>query len=623
MEATNKNKLNGKKLNSINGIESIDQACPCDLSDKMNTGKGGGSQKTQELAPGILHRPEHTDHIPTTSSLSNRVQPLNTDKQRLLAAIKKNPDAFRDAPSSFRDDREVVLAAVERDGYTLFFASEELRGDKQVVLAAVGQNYNAIIFASEPLQSDKEVILCTVSQHANALQYVPEALRNDKDVMLAAVKKDGCALFFASKELQADQKVVLAAVSQNGLALEHASDALRNDLHVVLTAVCKNGLALQHASDAFRSKKQVILTAIKKAASAFELASKELQSEPEIIRTAMGGAKSWMNVFNREKVDHIAVGKTLGMTRSLPKKVFLDALEKSTSKLQEAFKELKDLKIICIDSKETIKHSLLDSRSVLLQAGWLEHAVWIHVLTDPKDPAQWAIRIFNAGDESGTNHSQVECNSFGQTKTKTAYVEWTGIAKTSENADKLITGLEQIADISGRRAAKMLYKDLADKLGAQTTKKLTQHQIDSAITSQRIGNCSVQSGHAALKAIDIEASREFMHTMRAEQIAIGKQWVAENPSLLEASADTEILEALEKLHHQKEKQRAEKGIRQASSFVPTFDPLSWIRTAHQVDLMSGNTFSSLTPSSVAHVLDPIQDTFDSISSFFVQKSSVQ
>ena len=609
-------------MNSINGIESIDQAYSCDLSDKMNIVKGGGSQKTQELAPGILHRPEHTDHTPTKASLSKRVQPLNTDKQRLLAAIKENPNVLGDAPPSFRDDREVVLAAVERDGYTLYFASEELRGDKQVVLAAIGQSYNALIFASETLQSDKEVILCAISQHANGLRYVPEALRNDKDVVLAAVEKDGCALFFASKELQADQKVVLAAVSQNGLALQHASDALRNDLHVVLTAVCKNGLALQHASDAFRSKKQVILTAIKKAASAFELASKELQSEPEIIRTAMGGAKSWMNVFNREKVDHIAVGKTLGMTRSLPKKVFLDALEKSTSKLQEAFKELKDLKIICIDSKETIKHSLLDSRSVLLQAGWLEHAVWIHVLTDPKDPAKWAIRIFNAGDESGTNHSQVECNSFSQTKTKTAYVEWTGIAKTSENADQLITSLEQIADLSGRSAAKMLYKELAGNLGAQTTKKLTQHQIDSAITSQRIGNCSVQSGHAALKAIDTEASREFMHTMRAEQIAIGKQWVAENPSLLEASADTEILEALEKLHHQKEKQRAEKRIRQASSFIPTFDSLSWIRTSHQVDLMPGNTFSSLIPSSVAHVLDPMQDTFDSISSFFVQKSSV-
>ena len=119
---------------------------------------------------------------------------------------------------------------------------------------------------------------------------------------------------------------------------------------------------------------------------------------------AMGRSKSWMNVFNRVKFGHVALDKTLGMTKSLSINVFLDALEKSSRQIQKTFKELKDLKTIGIDSKETIQSSLLNSGSILLQAGWLNHAVWIHVLTDPKDAAKWVIRIFNTGEESITNH---------------------------------------------------------------------------------------------------------------------------------------------------------------------------------------------------------------------------
>lgn len=140
----------------------------------------------------------------------------------------------------------------------------------------------------------------------------------------------------------------------------------------------------------------------------------------------------------------------------------------------------------------------------------------------------------------------------GPIKTKTAYVEWTGIAKTNENTDKLISGLERIDHLSIDRAAKALYQDLKEQLGAKNIQKLTPHQRDSAITPQRIGNCSIQSGNAALKAIDIEANRKFMSKMRAEQIAIGKHWVADNPSLLETSTDMELLNTLDLLLNQKQ-----------------------------------------------------------------------
>lgn len=157
---------------------------------------------------------------------------------------------------------------------------------------------------------------------------------------------------------------------------------------MVLGAVYQNGTSILYASKVVYGDKKMILAAIQRNSGVFDLASKDLKSEKEIIRMAVDRSKSWMNVFNRAKFAHVALDKTLGMTKSLSINVFLDGLEKNSPPIQKTFKGLKDLKTIGIDSKETIKSSLLNSGSILLQAGWLNHAVWMHVITDPKDAAK-------------------------------------------------------------------------------------------------------------------------------------------------------------------------------------------------------------------------------------------
>ena len=110
----------------------------------------------------------------------------------------------------------------------------------------------------------------------------------------------------------------------------------------------------------------MILAAIQRNSGVFDLASKDLKSEKEIIRMAVDRSKSWMNVFNRVTFGHVALDKTLGITQSLSINLFLDGLEKSSRQIQKTFKELKDLKTIGIDSKETIQSSFLNSGSILL-----------------------------------------------------------------------------------------------------------------------------------------------------------------------------------------------------------------------------------------------------------------
>lgn len=381
-------------------------------------------------------------------------------------------------------------------------------------------------------------------------------LFHTRDHTLQPVHINGLDLNHFYIVLKDNKELVKQAVEQNGLALQLASARLQQDREVVLAAVTQNWRSLLFVGYNFESDREVLLAAIQQHGWVFSLASERLQSEPGIIQMALCRIKSWELVFNRAKIGYITLEKGEGMFHPLARNVFMDALEKSTPQIQDTFKQLKDLKDIRNNSNETIRDLLLNSESVLLQSGWFNHSVCMHVLTDPQEPNKWVIRIFNSGEQSRTNHPQVQLNVRGQIKIKSAYVEWTRITKSIENADKLISRLKKIAVLSTIKGAKALYQELKEELGAQATRELTAHQIASAITPQRIGNCAIRSGHAALKAIDIEASREFMHTMRAAQIAIGKRWVAENPDLPEAAGKRESLEALEQLLNHKKRQRA-------------------------------------------------------------------
>jgi hypothetical protein len=134
-------------------------------------------------------------------------------RRQLLAAVRKDPDALRDAPASARADREVVLAAVTKNGGALAYASEEMQDDREVVLVAVARDGCALKYASAALRADREVVLAAVAQDGGALAYAS----------LAAAAQDGGALQYASAALRADPVVVAAAFESNATeAAKHA-----------------------------------------------------------------------------------------------------------------------------------------------------------------------------------------------------------------------------------------------------------------------------------------------------------------------------------------------------------------------------------------------------------------
>jgi sulfur carrier protein ThiS len=68
-------------------------------------------------------------------------------------------------------DKNIVLAAVKKNGRALQYASEELKEDRELVLTAVQQNGRALQFASKNLKENREFILEAVQQNALALEY--------------------------------------------------------------------------------------------------------------------------------------------------------------------------------------------------------------------------------------------------------------------------------------------------------------------------------------------------------------------------------------------------------------------------------------------------------------------
>ena len=132
-------------------------------------------------------------------------------------------------------DREVVLAAVKEDGEALKEASDEHKSDREIVLAATQSCFWALKFASNELNADREFILEVVNSNGAALSNASNEMKADREIVLAALKQgmrltSGSIFQYASDDLKADREFVLAAINIDDTALEYASDELKVEL---------------------------------------------------------------------------------------------------------------------------------------------------------------------------------------------------------------------------------------------------------------------------------------------------------------------------------------------------------------------------------------------------------
>jgi hypothetical protein len=135
-----------------------------------------------------------------------------------------------------------------------------MKNDREIVLAAVTRAPEAFQNASDDLKRDRDVVLEAVKKNGEVLRYA-RAMNDYREIVLEAVKRDPVALEYASDELKNDREIVRVAVEKDGLALLYASDELKNNPEIVHVAVEKDGRALKYASDELQSSWEMVLLA--------------------------------------------------------------------------------------------------------------------------------------------------------------------------------------------------------------------------------------------------------------------------------------------------------------------------------------------------------------------------
>lgn len=152
------------------------------------------------------------------------------DREFVLDAVAKYPDALAHASDDLKSDRAVVLAAVSRDGRAWEYVVDngEMRHD------------SVLKYASDDLKADRDIVLAAVSAYGYALKYASDDLRADRCVVLAAVTNHGCALDFASYKLKTDREILLAAIPTNAHAFKEACLDIASEQDFVVDALNRN-----------------------------------------------------------------------------------------------------------------------------------------------------------------------------------------------------------------------------------------------------------------------------------------------------------------------------------------------------------------------------------------------
>ena len=157
---------------------------------------------------------------------------LQNDDHVVRSAILAGGSALYGAHPRFRDDKEIMILACQSFN-GLCLASERLQRDKEVVLAAVFKCPQAIRHASHELRHDKDIMLQVVRLAGSLLASASPELCNDKQVVLEAVKNEGNAILYASEECRSDKEILLASVTSSPLSLAHMpADCIDADLLV-------------------------------------------------------------------------------------------------------------------------------------------------------------------------------------------------------------------------------------------------------------------------------------------------------------------------------------------------------------------------------------------------------
>ncbi|KAG2393218.1 hypothetical protein C9374_009795 [Naegleria lovaniensis] len=235
-------------------------------------------------------------HIQWNNDLLSLFSQLKDDKEFLIGAVKRHPEALQFLSEELKNDAEFILACVSQNGKAFQHASQELRSDKEFVFKALERNWKSFEFASNEIKSDREFILQAINVTGLALEFASTELRTDLDIIFSNPRQVGATLDSAlcptssialesfSKLVKDDRNFFLRVVTSCGMYLGMTtSQNFRNDREIVLQAVQQNGRALMFASEALKKDLEIVWTAIANEKEAFSNVSQSLLSDKSFV----------------------------------------------------------------------------------------------------------------------------------------------------------------------------------------------------------------------------------------------------------------------------------------------------------------------------------------------------
>merc|ERR1712039_596312 len=129
------------------------------------------------------------------------------------------PKALGLAAPSVKEDIEVVLKAALGDPDTLSHAPPQIqaivRADKEFILAAIQKRPDAFQYASEELLADSDFVFRAVEKSPCIFEFVRKEHKANRGIVLAAVSQIGAQLQFADQHLRTDSEVIRASTKHS------------------------------------------------------------------------------------------------------------------------------------------------------------------------------------------------------------------------------------------------------------------------------------------------------------------------------------------------------------------------------------------------------------------------
>jgi len=269
-----------------------------------------------------------------------------TDGNILIAIIKNNYIALKNASYTLKNDKRIVSIAIKNNYKALEYVSKNIKKCEKFMLKVIKQNYKAYDYVDESLLNNRSIlnevlkqnykyipfekiqelnyedlIMLVISKDGNYLKYLSINLRDNEFMVMAAIRNCPCAIQYAGINCKSKIEISLNVVTQDGMCLEYLSDEMKSNDTIVFAAIKECPFAIKYAHDKFKSNKTIALQLVSRNGLCIEYFSNIIKLNNNIIVKALtsnGNAIEFIDVkFHTKKNILIAAEKHINIIEYL------------------------------------------------------------------------------------------------------------------------------------------------------------------------------------------------------------------------------------------------------------------------------------------------------------------